>query len=131
MPDTTDPAIACPKCDAAMRRVRVDDLSVDRCTGCGGLFLDLFEKERLLDEHRATLGQVDSGVGGESPASRAVMHCPRERARMIRLRDTAQSHVEIEMCQVCGGIFLDAGELTDLSKHTLTERIGRFFRSGR
>lgn len=41
--------IICPKCQAAMRSIERSGVLVDRCTECGGLFLDRGELEKLMD----------------------------------------------------------------------------------
>jgi uncharacterized protein len=39
--------LKCPRCGADMIEVRIDRVKVDRCTGCGGVFLDKGELEIL------------------------------------------------------------------------------------
>ena len=46
MPAAT--ALRCPKCDAPMRNYERNEVHVDRCTECGGIFLDRGELERLI-----------------------------------------------------------------------------------
>jgi Zn-finger nucleic acid-binding protein len=43
------PALICPKCGSDMRRYERNDVVVDQCTGCRGIFLDRGELERLVD----------------------------------------------------------------------------------
>ena len=40
-------SIKCPRCGAAMSEVAVEHVKIDRCTGCGGVFLDSGELELL------------------------------------------------------------------------------------
>ncbi len=42
---------------------------------------------------------------------------------MIRMSDPGQKHVHYESCTICGGVFFDAGELTELSKVSLAQRL--------
>ena len=42
---------------------------------------------------------------------------------MTKMTDKTQFHIKYEMCADCRGIFLDEGELLDLSEFTLTERM--------
>jgi Zn-finger nucleic acid-binding protein len=37
----------CPRCGSAMTEVPVEHVKVDRCTGCGGVFIDKGEMEVL------------------------------------------------------------------------------------
>lgn len=39
--------LTCPKCSSEMRSYERNQVVVDQCTGCGGLFLDRGELERL------------------------------------------------------------------------------------
>jgi uncharacterized protein len=41
--------LTCPKCQSAMRSYERSGVTVDRCTECGGLFLDRGEVERLVE----------------------------------------------------------------------------------
>ncbi|MBX3365441.1 MAG: zf-TFIIB domain-containing protein [Phycisphaeraceae bacterium] len=116
--------IACPKCAAAMEQVTVGDVVIDRCRGCGGLWLDAMERERLL----ASADLVKAADTGSEKIGRELddqtnVHCPRDRSRMIHMVDLRQRHIGYESCQICGGVFLDAGELRDLASFTLIERI--------
>ena len=52
--------------------------------------------------------------------------CPRCDKAMQHVQDTAQKHIGYEVCRECHGSFFDAGELTDLSEFTLSERIRAF-----
>ena len=44
---------------------------------------------------------------------------------MQRVADTQQSHVTLDACPACDGIFLDAGELSDLKSITLMDHLRR------
>lgn len=39
--------LSCPKCGGTMREVQRSGIAVDRCSECGGIFLDAGELERL------------------------------------------------------------------------------------
>lgn len=120
-------SIDCPKCHTMMKRVTIDGIDVDRCQGCGGLWLDLGEKESLLKkrEHVKQADPTRPSHHGRNE-EKAVMHCPRDRSRLVRQQDAAQRHIAFESCSVCGGVFLDPGELTDLSKLNLREWLRTF-----
>jgi hypothetical protein len=45
--DSNIGAINCPRCESVMNEVSVEHVKVDRCTGCGGVFLDKGELEML------------------------------------------------------------------------------------
>ncbi len=117
--------IECPKCHAAMRRVRVGEIDIDRCQTCGGVWLDALEKDKLLRRPKdARAADVGASIPRHAKTP-AVMQCPRDKSRMIRMVDKDQPHVSFESCTVCGGAFLDAGELKDLSEVTIGEWVRR------
>ncbi len=45
--------LTCPKCGSDMRNYERNQVHVDQCTGCGGLFLDRGELEALVQAENA------------------------------------------------------------------------------
>jgi Zn-finger nucleic acid-binding protein len=104
-----------------MEAVRFEDTEVDRCVRCGGIWFDRLEHELL--KGRAGSEAIDTG-----PTWQAAMHdvqervfCPIDGVQMARMVDAAQPHFCVEVCPVCHGTFLDAGEFTHLKEHALGE----------
>ncbi|MEM0984546.1 MAG: zf-TFIIB domain-containing protein [Planctomycetota bacterium] len=126
-PTDDDPAIVCPKDGGEMRRFEIDGVRVDRCKLCGGIWLDKGERERLLER----MPDADGLIARFDSASWVEMHeespegwfCPRDGTPLITVKDPKQPHIEFELCPKCGGVYFDAGELSDLSRHTLAERL--------
>lgn len=54
--------------------------------------------------------------------------CPRDGTVLKPLPDPSQPQVVYHNCSACGGMFLQAGDLVDLTHLTLAERIKGFFR---
>lgn len=112
-----------------MERVAAGTVEIDRCYKCGGIWLDRGEYEalaRLARTRKGSIGQLDIGSSqGESGQRYAMddVFCPRDGSAMRIVRDAKQQHIEYELCSKCGGMFLDAGELTDMTEFTLGERI--------
>jgi uncharacterized protein with PIN domain len=40
-------AMQCPRCDGTLKETKVDDVSIDSCDKCGGVWLDSGELEQL------------------------------------------------------------------------------------
>ncbi len=51
-------ALECPKCGSEMRSYERNQVVVDQCTGCGGLFLDRGELERLVEAESSFYSQA-------------------------------------------------------------------------
>ncbi len=117
-------SLDCPKCGTSMQRVYIAAAIIDRCEICGGLWFDALEKERLL-KHPVAVRKLDRGPLEPARVMNKVtkIHCPRDGSLMIHQADPQQFHIRYESCSVCGGVYLDAGELRDLSEVTLLERL--------
>lgn len=105
----------CPACDRSLTRAEAADLEVDVCRdGCGGVWFDAFELEKvderhesagtaLLDVEREPDVAVDRDRPRDCPScGEAVMH---------RHFFTVKREVEVDECPACAGVWLDAGEL--------------------
>ncbi len=125
--DEQDPRLRCPKDSMYMEKVAAAGMEIDRCAGCGAMWFDALELDKVLESGQARnyVKQLDIGATGRHTGVRALgaLVCPRCRSPLIRLVDIKQEHVEEMACTVCGGILLDAGELKDLSEFTLGEKV--------
>ena len=58
----------CPKCAAAMEKVTFQNITVDRCTACRGLWFDALEQEHLAaikGSEAIDVGARPAGAGGQ------------------------------------------------------------------
>lgn len=126
-----EPALICPRDGATMRRFDFAGVVVDRCIRCGGIWLDLGELRQLLEapvDARERLSDFDGGHGlDDTSSATGGGACPRDTMILTRVRDARQRHIEYDLCMHCGGVFFDTGELADLSRFTLAERIRWIF----
>lgn len=60
-------ALTCPKCGSDMRSYERNQVVVDQCTGCGGLFLDRGELERLVEAESSFYSQTQQPPAQQSP----------------------------------------------------------------
>ena len=111
----------CPKCSNAMEVVRYQDIEIDRCTHCKGIWFDMLEHEDLkkisgsesIDSGSAELGKKQDKQGG--------IICPACDVPLINMVVSAQPHISYEACTVCYGVYFDAGEFTDFREETFAE----------
>ncbi len=125
----------CPKCRSAMESVQgAHGQPVDRCTQCSGLFISMAAMESICrewflwpsakSEKRIDVGDRKSAREYDSIDD---IDCPVCLSRMAKVSVEGQSHISLEQCTDCEGIFFDAGELTDTRYKTLVD----WFRSRR
>ena len=114
----------CPKCHAAMEEKTLSTLhggvTVDRCSGCHGLWFDIGEAEALREKWMSEY--IDSGnpeVGRKHNDIRDI-NCPRCGKPLSKLSDPVQSHIQYEACSE-HGMYFDAGEFTDYKYETLMD----------
>jgi hypothetical protein len=103
----------CPKCNVEMSPKSFDGVEVDRCFGCGGVWLDKGELEQIDDKNIATLVDVVGNTAKTEIMDRIPAHCPRCDNDMITLRGA--NDVPFDWCDQCEGMFFDRGELAAMN----------------
>lgn len=123
----TEKTIRCPRDGGRMEQEQIGGVRIDRCPRCGGIWLDKGELESVIRSAgaQAVHSEVDIGAATGAKSRERVGHikCPRDGKDLRIKRHDEQAHVEVDLCDSCGGAFLDAGELADLSEFTLLERM--------
>ncbi|MFD2421024.1 TFIIB-type zinc ribbon-containing protein [Amycolatopsis pigmentata] len=57
----------CPKCQNVMRTVSKNNVHIEQCDGCRGIFLDRGELEQLVGAESAYYGSAPPPYRGDSP----------------------------------------------------------------
>lgn len=117
----------CPKCQDQMETIDFGtDISIRRCTGCYGLFCNWKTLQQLRDEWLTdtVLDKGSAAIGAKHNELKDVP-CPNCGVVMDRIQDEEQSHITLDICPDCEGVFLDAGELTDMKSVTLMDHVRR------
>ncbi|MEZ5559816.1 MAG: zf-TFIIB domain-containing protein [Pseudomonadales bacterium] len=123
----------CPKCPGTLEpKTYGRKITVHRCTDCGGLWC---KPEVLMEMKREWMSEavLDSGDPKLGAALDKLdnIDCPECGVRMEKTSDPRQTHIWYETCSSCGGLFLDAGEFTDLKYDTFMDRIRDLVRGRR
>ena len=121
----------CPKCDSDMEKVAYEQIEVDRCTKCKGIWFDMLEHEKLKaiqDSESIDIGDPDVGKEYNKIAK---CDCPECHTQMIAMVDRKQPHIWYEACTVCFGVFFDAGEFKDYKEETILDFFKDLFTKGR
>jgi len=111
----------CPKCSAEMETVHYQNIEVDRCTKCFGIWFDMLELEDLKVMKGSETIDIGSAAVGKKYNKIQDIKCPVCNAEMIKMVDKKQPHIWYESCSVCYGVFFDAGEFRDYKEETVLD----------
>lgn len=109
----------CPGCKRNLRKEKYESTIVDRCTGCGGVWLDEGEIVSILKDvskefsEELKIKAFQTNASGLSSASNvpANLPCPKCNVSLDTYQYALNSGVYIDRCQNKHGLWLDAGEL--------------------
>lgn len=121
----------CPKCLCPVESVTFAGITVERCSGCNGIWFDLMEREKLIKAQGSDVIDNGSPSVGEVHNQQGDYDCPKCLHRMSKMVDHQQPHIWYEKCPGCGGVYLDAGEFSDLKDATLLDRLRDWFANPR
>jgi Zn-finger nucleic acid-binding protein len=100
------------KCTSILDKTEIEDVEVDACPKCGGLWLDEGEIEKIsakaANDVERLRGLLVSKGGAPAVPSEIQDACP---ACTAKMREVQVGEIHVDYCGSCKGIFLDRGEL--------------------
>ena len=137
----------CPKCGSALATVRLENIQLDKCHQCDGIWFDAGEVETIrkkaLQDPEEILEMEYGSPSVHSGQTDGYMQCPRcesHQGRLIQHYFSYSTPVRVDRCQSCLGIWLDDGELNSLIEdrkqlqqsesvvQRLFQKLGRLFK---
>ena len=104
----------CPVCKNAMITLELEDVEIDYCTDCGGIWLDSGELEQLLNEPDKAQRLLDS-FRIDSESSERARKCPICDKKMQKIIvGSSKPVLLIDKCRKGDGLWFDKGELQDI-----------------
>ena len=104
----------CPKCQTeTLGEYFVEDVAVDRCSSCDGIWFDAQELSQLLVEDAHQIASLRRGSADEQ-ADGKKGRCPRDESELLRVFSAIDKSVVLDACAECRGIWLDGGEFAKL-----------------
>lgn len=103
----------CPVCKDPMIVLELDEVEIDYCASCEGIWLDGGELEILLQSSSAKDGFLDSFQRDDAAAEKA-RRCPICDKRMEKALYAGERTIRLDRCRGGHGIWLDKGELRDV-----------------
>ena len=109
----------CPACKHPMVIVEHDEIELDYCTNCKGVWFDSGELELLLEaadleNHQDFLGKMLES--GEAATNEKKRRCPICSRKMKKTYIGTDNGLLIDVCKNADGIWFDGGEVAHLFK---------------
>jgi len=95
--------------------LELDEVEIDHCLSCGGIWLDRGELELLLEDSDGRGAFLSSFQADEGTGERA-RKCPICRRKMEKVLCGVKKKVRVDRCRRNDGIWFDLGELNEITK---------------
>jgi len=104
----------CPVCKNAMITLELQDVEIDHCTDCGGIWLDAGELEMLLGEPQKATQMLNS-FKIDKTSTEKPRKCPICLKKMKKIvTGSSRPVLLIDKCSRGDGLWFDKGELHDI-----------------
>lgn len=117
-------ALECPRCKRNLTEATYENVRIDRCAECGGVWLDTGEMEQVLEcyEKKFSGEQVSKAMSSASAGvteteNESVENCPICVKRMNPLNFNYSSGIIIDVCPTGHGLWFDGKELEAVQIH--------------
>ena len=115
----------CPQCNVELEELQGDDLLLQRCSNCEGLWTDAAELNRILLHNN--LPGLET-MGGRPNPDEMSRQCPIDLVDMIVVEGGPKHSLAFETCEVCSGIWLEPQGDVKTLKDAIGEVVGFFKR---
>ncbi len=105
----------CPVCKKPMVVLELNQVEVDYCVECGGIWLDAGELELLLGDSKAK-DDVLNSFTIDTKTKEKKMKCPICSKKMLKVLCGKDNKVLIDKCPNNDGLWFDKGELYQIVK---------------
>lgn len=103
----------CPHCKEPMIIVELNEVEVDYCQECQGIWLDAGELELLIDNSEER-EKLFSSFSKASKTGENKFRCPRCRKKMEKVNVGKDQELLIDSCKRGHGLWFDKGELSKI-----------------
>jgi len=117
----------CPSCEAELQTRSTNDIEIDECQSCQGIWFDADELRRTKDKSDPDLKWMDFEIWKHEDrfhVGEKARECPKCSVALaaVTYDDTG---VEVDFCSNCRGVWLDAGELENIIDHLTDDLLNK------
>lgn len=107
VPTGQQSGVRCPDCFLPMRPYRCEDVIVDKCLNCNGIWFDSGEFNIFKDSlSKFDLQQIDIISHAEESETEIISGCPRCDQPLFEIKYSYNTKIKIKRCETCRGIWL-------------------------
>ena len=103
----------CPVCKTSMIILELNQVEIDYCTKCDGIWLDAGELEMLL-ENSEEKDRLLATFAADSGHPEKLRRCPRCTKKMLKVHVGSHREVLVDKCRKGHGLWFDKGELHEV-----------------
>jgi len=123
----------CPRCSVEMSEIAGQETTLQRCSDCGGLWVDVADLNRML--LHANL-QALSALGGYVNPDEIAGMCPACNVDLVAVEGGEKRLLHYDTCESCGGIWLEGPDEDEIPeaidwKQSVAEIVGFYKRFGK
>ena len=110
----------CPRTRTTLTTIEIEGIKVEISEACGGVWFDNYELQKFDEVHEKggeILVELMEKYRSDSIDLSQRINCPHHTdIVMTRHYFSPLRQIEIDLCPMCGGVWLDAGELAKIRK---------------
>ena len=117
----------CPRCRKALEEVTFEEMALDRCRECGGIWFGFAKLERLLSRESRLLRKLLPDRKGPEPEEVDHLPCPRCGETLVKTQSETARTIYYA-CLTCYGRWLDGHVLHRIVGRTLAIKFETLFK---
>ena len=106
----------CPKCNDNMEVKKIENVEIDVCSKCAGVWFDQDELRKAKDQTEPDLNWMDFEIWKHEDRfkfSQKPINCPKCKIDMVII-NYEDTNAEFDYCPQCRGTWLDEGEFNNI-----------------
>ena len=115
----------CPKCSVELQQQDDDQVSLQRCGTCSGIWIDVADLNRVLLRHN--LPGLEK-LGGHANIEELAGQCPSCQVDLVVIEGGPKRALRYDTCESCGGIWLEQGLENEESTDAMIDGIVHFYK---
>lgn len=112
----------CPRCNSNLSTTEIQNITIEMCPSCDGLWLDKFEITKILNCESDSIKSSEIAAALEKDKNinnteNKSIKCPACSSEMTNTSYMFNNNINVDLCPKCFGIWLDDGELKEIINH--------------